>query len=187
MELLLPECLNIIAYYLTEERFDVDIAHLGQWYEQDIFTQAWTYSEEYFAVQKKLVVELKEHFRNLRHLAQVCMSIHQALDWKPMGRTVANMIEKRIIQRGNNDFFGGNRRDRVYGNAFIETDKVSWSNNFYYLGILRALTYNKGSNYKEVFSAFHKERTRHLHAAKEKLRIDWSKRERRPTKKPRWE
>jgi len=75
--LLLPDTLNTICYFLTEEQFDYDPDHRGvPWIPQDLWTGLS--SADFWR-------RLRAAFRALFTLSQVSATIRSMIRWQPLG------------------------------------------------------------------------------------------------------
>ncbi len=199
---LLPELFNLVVYFLGNRSYayanypscveehcmelaqnykDLEARHLKNLWGYPCHTKSTFVSEGLYKF-------LRSGFLELRRLAQVSKYMKSIVLWHPLA-SQCQVLQRTDQLHSHYVIYGG----RKFNNdEWLEN--VTFSNRFYFLALLRLIGRrldrawcDMSSDERKLFAEMYQERAKLTEAKKATLRIQWSERERRPTKKPRLE
>lgn len=139
--------------------------------------------DDYHAQDKTLRVQMRGYVRQFLTFARVCRRFNESVDWTEIGIVCQDMAYHWMLRSDTVRNFTG-ATDRHNDLTLHDT----FSSAFYRVALVRYLGRGLPRAEVERMNAFmQRERQKHIKKAKDRMRIDWSKRDRRPTKRPRRE
>jgi len=188
---ILPELLRLIAYFLTEGLFnmtgDATATPAGcQTFLEQSNTGYTFFPRSYEPVLNNIhgFVTLRQHVQQLLTFSTVCRTWRDSVNWVSVGTTLQAMEQLALIGSPHVTRLCGGGYKRINDPSNFLSVSTLFSNAFYHQALVLFFGWPPEEERKQIKTFMNKERSQHIQAAKDKLRIDWSTRDRRPTKRP---
>lgn len=194
MDLLPADVVNTICMFLGDTFGDRDMSDPEAWYKRALEAAAGpgyeikptSWEQLYFGTVSNAPIivarAVRAHMRQLFALAATCRTLSTAVNWTRIGRVCQYMADRhRLSEHSNSGRFAGGAAGSAR-NDLVPED--TFSSTFYRVAIVRYLGWRIPPEAHAAMTAvMQRERQRHIRTAKDKMRIDWSKRDKRPTKR----